>query len=131
MDPKEKADRKRAYAREKAREWRRGVRERKLAGTLTSKDLRSFDLLKARKRKYNQNHKESLAKYFREYQKNHLDECAARSKKWRLENLEKARQADKRYRETNAEQIRINKARSRLKKKQNDANNDRSAEKQR
>ncbi|PWN34391.1 uncharacterized protein FA14DRAFT_157055 [Meira miltonrushii] len=114
-DPTEEAERKKVYKREKARERRKGIRERKLAGTLTEVDLRSLELTKARKRRYRQNNKQSLAKYFREYHLNHLSEYAARSRKWRQENLEKARQTDRRRREK--------------KKKQKVVIHDRSAEK--
>ncbi|PWN34390.1 uncharacterized protein FA14DRAFT_157054 [Meira miltonrushii] len=129
VEPNEKAERKRAYNREKSKKRRQGLRERKLAGTLTESDLKTLDSMRSHYQNYYRDHKETLSQRHKDYRKNHLAEFAARSRKWRSENLEKARQSDRRYRENNAEKIKIDKARLRL-KQQNVETNDRSTEKQ-
>ncbi|PWN34389.1 uncharacterized protein FA14DRAFT_157053 [Meira miltonrushii] len=95
VDPNEKVERKRAYAREKSRERRQGIRERRLAGTLTEEDKRSIELEKSTKKKYNQKNKEYIARYYSDYRRSHLKECAAKLRRWRSANSKKAREACK------------------------------------
>ncbi|PWN34395.1 uncharacterized protein FA14DRAFT_72068 [Meira miltonrushii] len=91
---KDRAERKKVHDREMARERRKGIRERRLAGTLTESDKRSLERLKAEKKRYAEKHKEHLAKYNSNYRRNHLSECAAKSRRWRSRNPGKSKRSE-------------------------------------
>lgn len=103
-----------AYAREKARQWRKEFRERKESGKLTKKDLISLEKSKLRKEKYKNNHKEELKIYYSNYYNNNFKKRTAAIKKWRMEHPEKVKEYEKRYRSKNPDKIRARNLKYRL-----------------
>lgn len=110
-----KTDEQREIERLSAKKYRDGIKARKLAGTMTESDIRYFENMKKRKKKYQENHPGDARTYYVHWRKKNLEYDNERSKKWRSENLERCLERERQYRERNQAKLRQSRIRQRYK----------------
>ncbi|PWN34388.1 uncharacterized protein FA14DRAFT_181015 [Meira miltonrushii] len=101
-----KSEKQREVERLASKRYRDRIRERKLAGTLTEQDMRYFENMKKRKKKYEENHLEEIRDHHAQWREKNRQRNNEKRNKLRSENLERAREKESQYRERNRVTIR-------------------------